>query len=579
MRWLVVPTAVATLVLLGVALLPLLWRVQAVSGTVQDAAGQPLAGATVRVKATGIKTLTDEQGRFTLTGFTPSFRVPVTAWQHGYYVGGTDVGPWEEAVAITLTPYTVDDNEAYQWIPSAITRSPTEEWLIQTRLTLAARLSFNRAFLPLSERLTLGCSDCHGRTINDQWARGAHAAGLSNPLFRTMYNGTDMAGNQSPPTRYRTMGDYGHVPLRPDPGRPYYGPGYRVDFPDRAGNCAHCHLPGAALENPSGVDPNTVTGVTAQGTFCDFCHKIADVSLDPETGLPRENYPGVLSLKMMRPGPERQIFFGPYDDVDVGPDTYLPLQQQSEVCAACHDASFWGVPIYKSFSEWKESPYAKDGITCQACHMKPDGVTTNFAPGRGGLERDPATLATHFFPGAADPELLQNAVAMNATARHNDGRLTVTVTIINDQTGHHVPTDSPLRHLILLVEATDAEGRPLQQIDGPKVPEWGGTGDPRQGYYAGLPGTAYAKVLQELWTEVSPTGAYWNPTRILSDNRIPAMGRDTTTYAFTAPETGEAEVEVTLLFRRAFIALADQKGWPKTDLIMESTSLKVGGSE
>jgi len=38
-----------------------------------------------------------------------------------------------------------------------------------------------------------------------------------------------------------------------------------------------------------------------------------------------------------------------------------------------------------------------------------------------------------------------------------------------------------------------------------------------EGYYAGLPGTAYAKILQEIRTEVTPTGAYWNPTRVLSD--------------------------------------------------------------
>jgi hypothetical protein len=143
--------------------------------------------------------------------------------------------------------------------------------------------------------------------------------------------------------------------------------------------------------------------------------------------------------------------------------------------------------------------------------MKPDGVTANFAPGRGGLERDPESIPTHFFPGAADETLLQNAVSLDARAEQQDGLVNVKVTITNDNTGHHVPTDSPLRQMILLVMATNAEGHALKLIEGPIVPEWGGVGDPDEGYYAGLPGKGFAKILQELWTEVSPTGAYWNP--------------------------------------------------------------------
>lgn len=101
------------------------------------------------------------------------------------------------------------------------------------------------------------------------------------------------------------------------------------------------------------------------------------------------------------------------------------------------------------------------------------------------------------------------------------------------------------------------------------MPAWCGTGDPAQGHYAGLPGKAFAKILQEMWTEVSPTGAYWNQTRVLSDNRLAAFARDASTYAFAAPEQGKVFVEVSLLFRRAFIELVDQKGWELRDIVME----------
>ncbi|MFQ5436078.1 MAG: hypothetical protein ACE5FD_14485, partial [Anaerolineae bacterium] len=489
-----------------------------------------------------------------------------------YYVSGREVWPWNRKAEIRLAAYAVPDNAEYAWIAPVVDgRSPTAEWFTQTGLSLAAKISFNRAFLPLSTRMTLGCRDCHGRPIYDQWASSGHALAADNPRFLTMYNGTDVAGNQSPPTQKGYNRDYGSFPLRPDPNQPYYGPGYKLDFPGTAGNCAACHLPAAASEQPYGVDPNQTTGADAQGTHCDFCHKIAAVKLNPATGLPYDNLPGVLSLELMRPDPEPQLFFGPYDDVDVGPDTYLPLMKESQICAPCHQASFWGTPIYESFAEWQASSYAAEGVTCQNCHMRPDGATTNFAPGRGGQERNPETIPTHNFPGAADETLLQEAVTLDADAVRQGGMITVTVTITNSGAGHHIPTDSPLRQMILLVEAVDGAGRPYPLLSGPTLPDWTGVGDPAQGYYAGLPGTAYAKVLSELWTEVLPTGAYWNPTRLVSDNRIPAHGQETTMYGFSVPDDANVTVITRLIYRRAFIELMAQKGWDTPDIFITST--------
>jgi len=201
---------------------------------------------------------------------------------------------------------------------------------------------------------------------------------------------------------------------------------------------------------------------------------------------------------------------------------------------------------------------------------------THFVlPDKGGLERPPGRIFNHRMPGAMDEELLQNAVTMTTTAQIEGSTVIVHVEITNDRTGHHVPTDFPGRHLILLVLATDANGNPLNQLDGPQVPEWGGVGDPSDGYYAGLPGKAFAKVLQEIWTEISPSAAYWNPTRVLSDNRLAAFATDTSTYAFAAPDDGEVTVEVTLLFRRAFLELMDHKGWDVPDKIMEQQEVRI----
>ena len=151
--------------------------------------------------------------------------------------------------------------------------------------------------------------------------------------------------------------DYGPVPLPPDPQKPYYGPGYKLDFPDSDGNCGSCHIPIAAVGSPYGVNPDDMPEAAEEGVSCDFCHKIWDVRLQQD-GLPAANRPGVLSIEFRRPETGHQLFMGPFDDVAPGEDTYLPLQRQSAFCASCHFGVFWDVPIYNSYGEWLASPYS-----------------------------------------------------------------------------------------------------------------------------------------------------------------------------------------------------------------------------
>jgi len=150
--------------------------------------------------------------------------------------------------------------------------------------------------------------------------------------------------------------------------------------------------------------------------------------------------------------------------------------------------------------------------------------------------------------------------------------VTVTVTITNSGAGHAIPTDSPLRQMILLVEAADETGRPYLLVSGPTLPEWTGKGDPAQGNYAAQPGAVYAKILEELWTGISPTGAYWNPTKLINDNRIPAREADTTEYVFAVPEGTAVTTTTRLIYRRAFVELIEQKGWDVPDIIITNTA-------
>ena len=525
-----------------------------INGRVMDENLSPVEGAVVRVKTTQLFVISDAEGRFFFPNLDPNQQEKITAWSPGYFIGGGDsVTPGSEEVEIVLVKHHTIDNPEYEWLTSLKSSDGHGE--------------------------NQGCAKCHsneGSDITtplpvDEWLLDAHSQSAVNQRFLSMYIGSDLAGNKSPPTRFANSVDYGTLPLPPDDSQPYYGPGYKLDFPGQAGNCAACHVPLDAIHSPYGVDPTAISDIAQEGVSCDFCHKISDIKLSPATGLPLSNMPGVLSYEFLRPPDGHQFFAGPLDDVAPGEDTYLPLERESQFCAGCHYGVFWDTSIYNSFGEWLESPYSdpETGQTCQDCHMVPSGVRMFALPESGGEDRDPATLFSHRMPGASDIKLLQNALTMNVNVFQDDHQIIVEVTLLNEKTGHHVPTDSPLRHLLLLVEAQNPDGMPLPLVEGPTLPDWAGKGDPELGYFAGLPGKAYAKVLKELWTEISPTGAYWNPTSIVSDNRLGVNDSDKTQYVFTSQNEDPITIIVKLFYRRAYIDLMDQKSWDVPDILME----------
>jgi hypothetical protein len=520
-----------------------------VSGVVRDASG-PIPGATVRVQRTGLAVTTGRDGTFAIPGAGSRSLISVTAYAPGYYTAGPfSVRGGGASVAVLLTKLPVRDHSGYQWIAAAS-----------------------------SAGADLKCQNCHGdATVKDsalpydEWIRDAHGGSLQNRRFLSMYNGTDLNGaRRSPPTPRAVQSDYGSFPLPPDPGKPYFGPGFKLDFPASAGNCAACHAPAAAAAAPYGTDINLVSGTGREGITCDFCHKIWSVRLKPRTGLPYPGMPGVLSISFRRPPPGSQLFVGPYDDVAPGEDTYSPLQNRSQICAPCHFGQFWGVQIYNSFGEWLASPYADpvSGRTCQDCHMPRRGGTLVARRDKGAGDRDPKTIFSHFMPGASDVSLLQDTAVLRVQARRAGDRIQVQADVINAKAGHHIPTDHPARNIILVVSVTDAAGNELRQLSGPVIPEWGGKGsEPTD--YAGRPGKIFARVLEERWTGVHPTAAYWNPTSLREDTRLAARATDTTVYQFAAPKnSGRMAVHAVLVYRRAFKTLARQKGWDTPDVLM-----------
>ena len=97
----------------------------------------------------------------------------------------------------------------------------------------------------------------------------------------------------------------------------------------------------------------------------------------------------------------------------------------SRFCAACHqfkkdEFALNGKLLENTYEEWKASRYAREGKTCQSCHM-PD--------------------RRHLWRGIHDPEMVKAGVTIDVTApRFGSGVVSATLTVRNTGTGHYFPT-------------------------------------------------------------------------------------------------------------------------------------------
>ena len=482
-----------------------------ITGCVRDRYG-PVAGARVRIKGTTVTSQTDANGRFRL----PAPLVTtghVTAWKEGHLIAGTPLGA--ALLDLRLLPLPSTDHASYQWVDPA--PDPTRRG---------------------------NCANCHAE-IYREWSRSGHSRSASGRHFRNLYEGTNWDGAAN------------------------VGWGLLTQYPDGSGVCAACHAPAIPDDDSAAeLDLRKLSGIAARGVHCDYCHKIAAVG-DGELGRAH----GRFNLRLLRPGERRglsppdrrdepggspqQLFFGPLDDVDRGEDAYAPLYHESRYCASCHEGIVFGVHVYSTYSEWLASPARRQGKQCQDCHMTPSGTLTNIAPGRGGLERDPRTLANHrFFAPDRDDMLRRCLHVETATQKTTDG-MRVTVRVRAENVGHRVPTGFIDRHLILTVEALDADKKSMVVRTGPKLPDAVGPD------LSGQPGRLFAKLL------TGPDGKapapFWRSGGIWDDTRLTPDRAEEFVWHFS-PETTQMRIRV--VYRRFWAEVVRSKGWPDQDAVV-----------
>ncbi len=171
------------------------------------------------------------------------------------------------------------------------------------------------------------------------------------------------------------------------------------DQPELSGMCASCHTP----LRDQWTDPY----LGADGVGCTGCHSRASQKFGPAP-LPTTIAPMVARY----PAPH-------------GPVNTREFFETVDFCAGCHQFAEGRAPrvngafLQNTVEEWRASRAAREGKTCQTCHM----------PGR-----------RHLFRGIHDPATVRGGVRWSFDARVVGGRMVSRMTLTNTDTGHAFPT-------------------------------------------------------------------------------------------------------------------------------------------
>ncbi len=198
--------------------------------------------------------------------------------------------------------------------------------------------------------------------------------------------------------------------------------------PEAIRQCQSCHAP-LAEQQPFDADgtpePAFDPALRSAGIACAACH----VRAHRRYGPPR---------LAQAPEPQQPLPHGGFEA--------RSEFQQGRFCATCHqffdDAGVNGKPIENTFAEWRESPHAAQGRSCQDCHM----------PERAHLWR--GIHDADFVRAAVDVELVRDETS-------GDG-LQAELRVVARDVGHRFPSYVTPR-VLLAVFQVDARGREIPE--------------------------------------------------------------------------------------------------------------------
>ncbi len=322
----------------------------------------------------------------------------------------------------------------------------------------------------------------------------------------------------------------------------------RTEVAKEAQSCNACHNPvvsrlreGLLTSREQSISTPDLENVT-----CDFCHTI-------------KGYSGVTpgdANYISAPADEKG---GPFLCNSAWHHVYRQFTTKSEFCGTCHnDHNRYGLEVKSTYSEWKESVYAKRGIQCQDCHMNVIGFLVFGRPiydrGRAAESAlvnapDRKKLYTHRFPGAHSRSQVIGALSLDMdigrkTAAPGE-EVVIEITVDNSRTGHKMPSGSADLRLLWLEVKGSCGGRnfPVRLL---------ANGSGKSGYDVSGEGEFDASVLGPTFPQGNrmyraiyvdalgtQTLSFYDATAIVFDNRLNAGEMRKERFSFEVPAKGK----------------------------------------
>ena len=213
--------------------------------------------------------------------------------------------------------------------------------------------------------------------------------------------------------------------------------------------CNGCHTPLAFMGGPLPPPRPSEKSLANESVSCEVCHLVQSAQTDPPHNFSYLIKPGITkysSRTTQTESPAHKI---------VTTDFF----RTTEFCGNCHnEQNPFGMWVKSTQLEWKEGPYAAEGVRCQDCHMP----KANYQYALMGKAYNDARL--HLFHGAHDPGKVRGTIELRIQPDIREAEpgetIVFTVALFNQKTGHKFPTGSVEDRIVWLqVEATDAKGK------------------------------------------------------------------------------------------------------------------------
>ena len=225
------------------------------------------------------------------------------------------------------------------------------------------------------------CARCHAE-IYREWSVSPHAYAQISPIFNAMQAKIGKLTNG-------TNGDFCircHTPVGMNLGEPTFMSNLDRHQTSREGvTCVVCHRQNQAYGKISGRLP-LVEGSLYEPVFGPSGNRELQRAIES----------GEFSLQADPARPGRGVH------AEARPFFQLP---KPGLCGSCHDVNFVnGFRLEEAFSEYKHSPAASKGVTCQSCHMGAEpGIPSGYGVGPaarvGDRETRPRKRTNHMFAG------------------------------------------------------------------------------------------------------------------------------------------------------------------------------------